>query len=343
MKPANSDRKRAPVADSMALPSSDRAPRALLDLHRVTQFEAVARHLNITRAANELYLSQQAVSASIKSLERELGVRLLERVGRRLELTPSGTVLRGGAASLLDAASALTRRIHDAQRERNRPLAIAFTPDVTADDIADLATSAQEALPQTSITARQISPAEIRGELRSGHTDVALTRGISEADDLVSSIIGHTPLTVAVAREHRLSDCGTISLSELGNDALALPGGADNPYARFLVALCHQAGLDPATVTPTFQGAVPTAVVIGTPYYALVTLEPGSYHRGRVAVLAVSPAPIAPLHALWLPHTDNPHRLALLEVHRTRRAPAGSARRPRVDDESSGSSTKPVA
>lgn len=343
MKPVDSARERGQVTEPATGTGSDWAPRSLLDLHRVKQFEAVARHLNITRAANELYLSQQAVSASIKSLERDLGVLLFDRVGRHLELTPSGTALREGATSLLDAASALTRRIHDAQRALRRPLVIAFTPDVSADDVADLAASALEVLPLATITTRQVPPSEVRNELRKGQADVALSRGISEADQLATSIIELTPLSVAVAREHRLAGRESIDFGDLGGDILVLPGGSENPYAETLFAISRQAGLNPATVKAPVQGLTLTAAVIGTAHYALVTAEPGFYHRGRVAVLPVSPTPITPLHALWLPHTENPLHLALVDLHRPSRAATGSADRPLDVVESLKHCTKPVA
>lgn len=64
-----------------------------LDLHRLEIFFAVARQHSFTRAAEELYISQPAVSAQIKRLEEELGVELFRRGSREVELTPPGQVL----------------------------------------------------------------------------------------------------------------------------------------------------------------------------------------------------------------------------------------------------------
>ncbi|MET3953552.1 DNA-binding transcriptional LysR family regulator [Rhodococcus sp. OAS809] len=314
----DSTTERRPVAESAALLAPGPASRSPLDLHRVTQFATVAKHLNITRAASELYLTQQAVSASIKSLERDLGVNLFTRAGKRLELTSSGIVLREGAAPLLDAASALTRRIHAAQTSQKQPLTVAFTSEVIADDLADLSITAVEVLPETAIVLRQIAFEELHTELRSGRADIALTRSRADDDHLASTVIARTPITVALAREHRLADCDGIAFSELANDTLILPRDVNSPHAHFLVAICHQAGLEPSTATANFQGITPTAAVIGTPYYALVTAAPGLYHRGQVAVITASPAPLAPLQAHWLPHTHNPLRRTLLDAHRAR-------------------------
>ncbi|MDB5512980.1 MAG: hypothetical protein JWR08_2463 [Enterovirga sp.] len=62
-------------------------------LHQLRGFEAAARHLSFTRAANELSLTQGAISRQIRDLERHLGIPLFVRQTRRVELTPSGVEL----------------------------------------------------------------------------------------------------------------------------------------------------------------------------------------------------------------------------------------------------------
>src|SRR5258708_32531811 len=57
-------------------------------------FDAAARHLSFTRAAEELFLTQSALSRQIKTLEDEIGVPLFERGHRELKLTPAGETLR---------------------------------------------------------------------------------------------------------------------------------------------------------------------------------------------------------------------------------------------------------
>lgn len=204
---------------------------------------------------------------------------------------------------------------------------VAFTPDVSAEDVVDLTASVLEVLPRSTITARQIQPSEIRDQLRKGVADIALSRGISEADRLASMIVEHTPLAIAVAKEHHLADRGTIAFGDLRGDILALPGGSENPYARTLFAIARQAGLNPATATAPIQGVTPTASVIGTTHFALVTAEPGLYHRSRVVVLSLSPPLITPLHALWLPHTENPLSQALADFRGSHCAPSKTADR----------------
>jgi DNA-binding transcriptional LysR family regulator len=69
--------------------------------HQLTVFCAVARHLSYTRAAEELYLSQPAVSQQVRTLEQALGVSLFERSGRGIVLTTAGQEILGQADRLL--------------------------------------------------------------------------------------------------------------------------------------------------------------------------------------------------------------------------------------------------
>ncbi|MCY1272409.1 Glycine cleavage system transcriptional activator [compost metagenome] len=75
-------------------------------LYALRAFEAAARHLSFTRAAEELALTQSAVSRHIRTLEADFGCRLFERAGRGLRLTESGSLLLPG---LRDGFAALER------------------------------------------------------------------------------------------------------------------------------------------------------------------------------------------------------------------------------------------
>jgi len=77
----------------------DRLRRALPSPTGLVTFEAAARHLNFTRAAEELGVSQAAVSRQVKALEANLGVLLFERAARRVALTPEGRRLHDAVAS----------------------------------------------------------------------------------------------------------------------------------------------------------------------------------------------------------------------------------------------------
>ena len=71
-----------------------------LTLRQLKVFESVARHLNYTRAAQELFLTQPAVSMQVKQLEESLGVALFEQLGKRIHLTEAGREVLGYARTV---------------------------------------------------------------------------------------------------------------------------------------------------------------------------------------------------------------------------------------------------
>jgi LysR family glycine cleavage system transcriptional activator len=103
-------------------------PHRLPSLDSLRAFEVAARHLNFTRAADELHVTQSALSHRIKALEDELGIELFRRLTRRLELTPQGAALaegvRRGVAEIRRAVSSLGRGA------RTGPLTVTTLPSV---------------------------------------------------------------------------------------------------------------------------------------------------------------------------------------------------------------------
>src|SRR6202051_2155973 len=82
-------------------------------LRQLKVFEAVARHLSYSRAADELCLTQPAVSIQIKTLEGHVGLELFEQLGKKIYLTPGGTELLHHSRAIIqqfrEAEDALTQ------------------------------------------------------------------------------------------------------------------------------------------------------------------------------------------------------------------------------------------
>jgi DNA-binding transcriptional LysR family regulator len=82
-----------------------------MDLDRLRTFQVLAQTLHFRRAAHQLHRSQSAVSQQIRALETELGVLLVERIGRRTFLTPAGRVLSDEAAKVFAAIDRATSTV----------------------------------------------------------------------------------------------------------------------------------------------------------------------------------------------------------------------------------------
>ncbi len=98
--------------------------RRLPPLNALRAFEAGARHLSFTKAAQELHVTQAAVSHQVKLLEEDLGVSLFRRMTRKLALTEEGRALMRVAGEALDAIAAEAARLRDAPGGRTLSLSL---------------------------------------------------------------------------------------------------------------------------------------------------------------------------------------------------------------------------
>ena len=99
-----------------------------MEMHQLRYFAKVAELGNVTRAAEACGVSQPSLSQQVAKLERELGLPLLERLGRGVRLTAAGTVFREYAAQILALAEQARTRVAD-EPDRGK-LTVAAIPTV---------------------------------------------------------------------------------------------------------------------------------------------------------------------------------------------------------------------
>ena len=103
-----------------------------MELKHIRSFVAVAEHLHFGRAAEELHLSQPALSAQIHNLEEELGVLLFRRDRRTVNLTAAGECFREEAQNLLSQAEHARRKVQLADRGLIGRLRVGFISSAAA-------------------------------------------------------------------------------------------------------------------------------------------------------------------------------------------------------------------
>src|SRR5580704_104972 len=108
----------------------DPMTRRLPPLNGVKAFEAAARHESFTRAAEELSVTQGAVSHQVKALEQELGLKLFNRERQRLNLTEVGRGYLGVVRDALDRIAVGTEQL--LQRQASGALTLSTSPDFAA-------------------------------------------------------------------------------------------------------------------------------------------------------------------------------------------------------------------
>jgi DNA-binding transcriptional LysR family regulator len=288
-----------------------------LDLRKLAHFVAAVEERSLTRAAGRLRLSQQALSMSIRALERELGVPLLERGRGGVELLPAGRSLYTDGVPLLAAATAAVARARRSDGSETELLRIGHTPAVTNTDVITLLAGVPLAQAATVTQVIQIEPGDLGDRLWDRTIDLGLTRAMSSSNGLTGQVVSRHRLRVAVRAGHRLAQRPTVTMGDLAAETLLVPAPADaSPDTALLLALFRTAGIEPRYRVSSVRGTPPVTAVLGNDGVALVTDLPGPAVGGAVQVLELEPSTTVPLLAAWRRDTRSRPRDLLLDALR---------------------------
>lgn len=189
-----------------------------IDLRDLSLFSVIAETKSLTRAAERSHLSLPAVSARIKDLEAQAGVRLLYRTPRGVALTPAGQGLLRHARTILGEIehmkSELQRYGEGVQGSirvfANTTAVTEFMPEVLATFLA--------AHPKVDVDLQERPTAEIIRGVLDGTTDLGITSGPIAADGLELHTFSSDRLVLAVTPEHRLAPADSVRFEDIAED-----------------------------------------------------------------------------------------------------------------------------
>jgi len=196
---------------------------ANVSLKQLRGFAAVAREGSFTRAAQTLFLSQSALSALIRGLEAELGLRLLDRTTRRLELTEAGHELVPTVERLLADLDHAAHDLREAAQARRGRVRIGTTPLLAASMMPELMKSFAAAHPGIALSLGDASADQLVDQLRLGELDLALaTFDSATGADLQLETLAGDPMVLVCGREHALAGARRVRWAELLDQPLLL-------------------------------------------------------------------------------------------------------------------------
>jgi DNA-binding transcriptional LysR family regulator len=147
-----------------------------LDTRLLRAFVAVAEELNFTRAAERLFIAQQALSSQVRQLETRLGVQLFERTTRRVSLTDAGGRLLPHAAATLRALDAGVAELEAAQRARRATLRVGLAGTAMVPLAGETMRVFAARHPEVELKVSNAGLSEPAAGLKEGAVDVAFVR-----------------------------------------------------------------------------------------------------------------------------------------------------------------------
>ena len=216
------------------------------ELRQLRTFVSVAQRRSFTKAAEDLHIAQQAVSQQIKAIERSLGVALLTRSSRVVELTPAGAAFLRDARRLLAAADGAARRARAAARGEVGTLRLAYTLTGAWETIPVVLADLEQRFPGLRVEAREVFGADIHDLLLDERTDLCIAPMTSHPRTIRYKTIRREVLRVAISAS-RPAEAGTaVELSSLRDEQFEIwPRNMAPGFYDAVVGACRAAGFEP--------------------------------------------------------------------------------------------------
>ncbi len=218
-----------------------------MELRNLKTFLTVADKLSFHRAAETIHYAQSTVSAQVMALEQELGVRLFDRLGRRIVLTEAGSRLKDFARKMLDLADEARVEVAG-QSQAQGSLCIRVPESFSVLRLGRVISRFCAAMPAVKLYFITCANEGLPQDLRKGVTDLAFLLADSiAAADLEVEPLGSLPLVLVAGPGHSLAGQRGLPVAALAGETLIL-SRADCSYRRLLEQLLEAEKVERGTL-----------------------------------------------------------------------------------------------
>ena len=282
-----------------------------MELRQLRYFVTLAEELHFGRAAAREHIVQSALSQQLQRLERELGVRLLERSTHHVGLTAAG------AAFLVEARQIIAHVDRAAQVARSAagtsPRLRVGIIDASYDSMPLILHEVQARYPDLVIHQIEAGVPEQYQQLLDGRLDVGIGRAALAPSGVSSQLFRQDPLGVLVPDGHRFASLDGVPVATLAQEPLLLAEDVRAPeFNQFVVEMCRSAGFTPAVYEGTVESirAAAALVAAGRCLYCVpsscISALPGTIWRPLV-----EPVSHYPWSILWRATDTSDHVRAI--------------------------------
>lgn len=222
-----------------------------MNINQLKYFIAVAEYKSFTKAANQYYISQTAITQQIHTLEETMGVRLIDRTRRPIALTPAGNVFLNEAKAILERMNTAVSKVRDASTGLVGALRIGYTKGYERSNLSNILRSFHLEFPNILITCYRCDTDILAAGLLNGDYDIIFTwdsTNILEENTIEYKLMELAPLVVALYAGHPFAQRNSLSRKELKNETILYmsPSGTGESFGdNHFIELYKQAGYQP--------------------------------------------------------------------------------------------------
>lgn len=289
----------------------------MFTLNQLSGFVAVAEELHYGRAAARLRMTQPPLSRQIQLLERDLQVRLFDRSGRAVRLTPAGQAFLRDARRLLHEAENATLAVRRVPSGEAGVVRVGFTATSAYGKLGGVLETARERLPHVDVVLRELVTREQLDMLSSGALDLGLVRPPITRPELDSRRLLAESLLAALPAGHPLAAAERLSPADFDAADVVMYSPTEARYFHeLLVSVFREAHVSPHYTQHVSQVHTVLALVRAGLGIALVPSTATLLRFDGVVLRPVAlpdPEPVE-LHLAWRRANDNPALGALLAL-----------------------------
>lgn len=300
-----------------------------MKLHFLRYFTVLAEELHFGRAAQRLAITQPPLSSAIKALEEELGVQLLSRSSKHVELTPAGAAFLDEARQILERvgrAGNVARAVAGGLRGR---LEVGMTGSLVYREVPAVVRAFAAQMPGIELLLREMSTAEELDALLHGQLHAGFLNAATVPPQLEAIALPNDEFVLCLPEDHALARRKEVDLQALAGESFVMfsrevsPANYDN-----VIAIFSRAGIHPRTVHAARQWLTIVAMVA---HGLGISLVPSSLTRSRVQGVRFVPFSGAPARSpallVWNPANATPALASFLDSARQTLRGQGAGRR----------------
>lgn len=223
-------------------------------VRHIRHFIAVAEELHFRRAAERLHIAQPALSRSIKHLETQIGLQLLDRNNRNVMLTNAGTEFLKGCRGVLDSMEGMVTQARKASVGEVGHLIVGYTDFAISGRLPQLLQDFRSHYPQISIEPVHGFTGSQLEDMESGTLDFGFITGPFKREEYTCITVQSDQYVAVLYENHPLAGRSEIDLGELAGEQFILGDLVKwQHYHDHLLQICRSAGFTPNIVQQAFN------------------------------------------------------------------------------------------
>lgn len=288
-------------------------------LRQLSIFIALANELNFSRAATQLFMTQQAVSSNIRQLEDQIGASLFSRNTRSVALTPAGDTLLRRVAPLVAQLDSTMRSTALEFGSGPTGLRVELPPGGAGELMPILLSAVFQVFPDVQLELLQTNWATPFRSIERGDVDISLLRMKPESPTVAYALLFEEPTVVALSSKHPLCLQATITVEDILNEAFVVARNSDPHWEDFW--LLNDFREEPVKIGARADSFTEEleAIAMGLGISLVPALISRFYSRPDLRFRTVSDLPLSPMYLAWSAETAIPDRFTkILELTRGR-------------------------